>query len=269
MLSCNERNEVTLRRDRDGSVVVKRFRLSSQWEREVRAYKYVHITKSLPVPRLLRVLHKRIELQFLRGVGDIALKSVVDHARDFHLASLRGQMTPETFLVHDLSREKVLHRIGYIAKEASDRGIVDRDLINSLKRFALRDYDPSGVRTLVHGDIKTPHLFQTDAGLRFIDLGEVAWASPWYDQVFLLLEREPICGSIGELADVAADAYGTLLGLTQEEVGVYLKSALVYRALYNFGYALRHRPAKTIRRTWKELWHSVECSANAPWPHLR
>ncbi len=49
------------------------------------------------------------------------------------------------------------------------------------------------------------------------------------------------------------EIFGKEMNVSNEEARLYLKSSIFYRSLYDFIFALRHRPEKTLLRTIKDL----------------
>ncbi len=108
---------------------------------------------------------------------------------------------------------------------------------------------------MVHGDLKPIHAIITKEGLKFIDFALYGIANPWYDLAFLhMTEQEDKEKKFSELIDLSSG----FSNLSNREKVEILQSNIFNRTLYNFGYALRHRPDKSLERIIKELTHIME-----------
>lgn len=60
-------------------------------------------------------------------------------------------------------------------------------------------------------------------------------------------------GVLDSISNATEKVFRENLVLTTEKIRLYLKSAIFYRSLYNFEFALRHRSEKSIERTIREI----------------
>jgi hypothetical protein len=153
----------------------------------------------------------------------------------------------------DLSKEKLYHRLGYLKEEIKKRDIPGQ-ILEKAKKFVDEKYLSPKEECIIHGDLKSIHIINTKGGIKFIDFALSGIANPWYDLAFLIMEEQENKKNIFE--DIANYSYPLLrkrFGSDKEKNSNYLRSSIFYRTLYSLGFALRHRPQKSLDRIIKEL----------------
>lgn len=248
----SEQSETFIVNGSDGKRVCKHYRTPLERAREELAYHFIGSHRLLEIPALLGAGDDYLELEFVERYGECSVEEIIRGVSKLYASSAQK---PENFFpTIDLSQAKLLHRLDYVAVEMEKRGMCEPDLLKAVGQFVKLDYTPSPHRALVHGDLKSPHAIRTRDGVKFIDLGLVGVASPWYDLAFLVLEQGDKLQAIEQVANSAIGTFGDCFKTEIKELRRLLKSATIYRAFYNLGFALRHRPDHSVKRTVSELW---------------
>ncbi len=157
------------------------------------------------------------------------------------------------FDLWNLLREKLVYRLNYLKKEIEKRKVNPQILLESHK-FVDRKYLFYDRNCIVHGDLKSVHVIPTKRGIKFIDLALTGISNPWCDLSFLCMEEQKNKRQMfNEIRDLSYFHFGQRLGLNKNKISEYLQSSMFYRTLYCFGFALRHRPQKSLDRIIKEL----------------
>lgn len=251
-LHTSEQSETFIVHGSDGKRVCKHYHTPLERAREEVAWRFINSQRLLEIPELLGVGSDYLELEFVERCGECTIEEIIRGVSQLYTAC--STCKPDIFFpTIDLSQAKMLHRLSYVAVEMEKRGVRDPELLKTVEQFVKCDYTPSPHRTLVHGDLKSPHVIPTHNGIKFIDLELVSVASPWYDLAFLVLTHHEKVQAIDRVANAADATLGGHFQLELKEIRHFLKSATAYRAFYNLGFALRHRTERTIKRTISEL----------------
>lgn len=202
------------------------------------------------IPRLFLKGEDFIEIELLDRQEKINLSRTVD---DISCLYKRTKNVRLHCLKVDLSKEKLLYRIGYLKEEIKKRRI-DSGILENAKSFVIKEYSYCPEDCVVHGDLKSPHIFQDLDKTKFVDFALTGIANPWYDLSFLCMEEQEDKESVfDQVVDFSFFNLRDYFELNQTKTKGYLLSSMFYRTLYLFGFALRHRPQKSLDRIVKEL----------------
>ncbi len=191
-------------------------------------------------------------MEFIKQIRDPLMEEIVENISSLYLKTLNK--TPFSYFPQiDLSKSKLFYRLGYLGKEFINAGVEEEGILLKAKKFVENEYDDSHYRCLVHGDLKSPHGIPSKKEFKFIDFGLTGIASPWYDLAFLYMEKQDKGNTLSDLSILAYELISKQQGLGLNDTWMLLRSGIFYRCLYNLGFALRHRPKKTIKRTKREL----------------
>lgn len=241
--------------EKDGSKrVCKKFPNLTERLREETGYFYLGSNNFLNIPKLTLVGEDFLEIEFIESSRNPTLEEAITGVTRLYSQTQSEHALHEVFFPSvDLSKDKILYRLGYLEEEMKKREIEDTSILHNSERFVRLSYVASPQKCLVHGDLKSPHILINEKGTYYIDLGLVSIASPWYDLAFLFMEQIEKKGFLEKLTAVTHKNLGQLFGISLNETKNYLCSGIFYRCLYDFGFALRHRTTKTIKRTMNEL----------------
>jgi hypothetical protein len=232
--------------------VCKKFPSQREKEVEENAYKFVKKTNLLKVPSITCVGEDFLEIEFLNKLREPEIREIVEGVSRLYLFTINNQ-SGLNFPVRDLSKNKLISRISYLDQEFEKRKIRENNLLSKFVKFIEGKYNPSPHKCVIHGDLKSPHVIPSKEDVFYIDLGLMSIASPWYDLAFLYMEKSNKDGFLEKLIKISHKTFGEEFGVEEQEIKDFLISGIFYRCLYNLGFALRHRPIKTVERTIKEL----------------
>jgi len=251
-LAHTEQSQVFLVEDGSIKKICKRFNNAVEKEFEENAYNFVKNNKLLKTPSITCIGADFLEMEFIEKLKEPRTEEVINNIARLYLSTINSSKKL-TFPSRNLSKDKLASRISYLYLEFEDKGIKEDGLLSKAKEFVERRYDPPPHLCLVHGDLKSPHIIPSKKEIYYIDLGLMSIASPWYDLAFLFMEKSDKEGFLEKLTSISYEAFGKDLGSRKMEIKDFLISGIFYRCLYNLGFALRHRPIKTINRTMGEL----------------
>ena len=245
-----------VRREREQRVC-KKFPSPLERSKEEFAHRYLLGNNLLSVPFLTEVGEDFLEMEFIEKIRRPLMEEIVKNICPLYSKTL-DKIPFSDFPQIDLSKNKLFHRVDYLEKEFIHAGVEEGGILSRAKKFIEKEYDDSDCRCLVHGDLKSPHGIHSKNGFKFIDFGLTGIASPWYDLAFLYMEKQDKGNTFKDLSTLAYELIGKQQGLDLKGVQNLLRSGIFYRCLYNLGFALRHRPEKTIKRTKRELDEIME-----------
>jgi len=250
---CQTEQSQTFLVQRDGiKVVCKRFPSSIERAREEITYRYLVEEDVINIPRLFMFGEDFLEFEFIEKVRDPEDIEIINEISRLYLKTLDN--APSFLLSRpDLTRERIFYRLSYLKEEFTKSGNSEEGILEKAKRFVQRNYDLSQHLCVVHGDLKSPHCIPSSQGLFFIDFGITVIANPWYDLAYLYLEKKDKTGLLERFTRMAYETLGDTLNVNEEQIWQYLRSGIFYRSLYYLGFALRHRPKKSIERAKMEL----------------
>ncbi len=242
-----EQSEVFLTNDKK---ICKHYFNLKDKENECFFYNLAKKNNLIKTPRLFYVGKDFIEIEFLKKEGKIDLTEVISSVSNLYKRTM-GTTVP---LQHvGLSPEKLFHRLNYLQEEIKKRE-VNPEILERAKSFVSKRYIYTKEECLIHGDLKSPHIFQKDKEVKFIDFALAGIANPFYDLSFLCMEeQEDKEGVFNQIMDFSFYILKDKFDLTKERTSDYLKSSIFYRTLYLFGFALRHREQKSLDRIINEL----------------
>lgn len=234
----------------DSKKICKHFFSQKDKENECFFYKYFNESNLIKIPRLFYIGEDFIEIEFLEREKDFNLGKTIDEISNLYRKTKEIKLSiPRT----DLSKEKIFYRINYLKEEINKRD-VNPEILKNVKNFVNKKYSFPNDICLVHGDLKSLHIFQTEKRIKFVDFALSGIANPWYDLSFLYLEEQEDKNKIfDEIVDYSFRSLAKEFELNKKEIRNYLQSAIFYRTLYLLGFALRHRPQKSLDRVIKEL----------------
>ena len=210
---------------------------------------------SVQIPTLFMEGDDFIETELFEKQESLDLAKAINEISFFYKKT-NGLNLPFSKL--DLSKDKLLYRINYLKDEANKRG-VNLDLLDRAMHFVLHNYSYCPQECVVHGDLKSPHIFSYPDKTKFIDFALAGISNPWYDLSFLCMEEQNNKKAIFDL--VVDSSFSNLksdFDLDRQKTNNYLLSSMFYRTLYLFGFALRHRTQKSLDRVIKELNEIME-----------
>lgn len=225
--------------------LIKSFKSQKDYQNELRAYQFLGETHLLKIPRLYEIGKDFLEIECLNKVRESSIGETIEALSPLYTAPIQEGIFSEL----DLSKDKLLHRIGYLAEEVVRRNISPR-ILSYAERFVNERYLETVERTSVHGDLKPVHIIPTSEELKFIDFALFGVANPWYDLAFLFM-AEP--KDKQRVFDEISEKSGGFSKVDLKTRRNFLQSSIFNRLLYNFGYALRHRPDKSLDRVVGEL----------------
>lgn len=234
-------------------IVCKRYPRKLDRCREEMAYYYIRDRELLRIPELYSVGEDFMEIQFIEKDRETDVHGTIEDIAKMYLATMSDSDPRGYFPKLDLSKDKLRKRIQRIPTELERRGISEGELIGKCERFVESDYQPSSNQCLIHGDLKSPHIIESKNGRYFIDLALLSVASPWYDLAVLFMEHRDRIHFLSNLSQMAYEIFGRTLGLSLEETRKKLLSGIVYRSVYDIGFAARHRSDKSLARTINDL----------------
>ena len=238
-------------------IVCKKFPIPLERAREELAYRYLVKQDVIKMPKLFLFGEDFLEFQFIEKIREPKDVEIITEISRLYVKTLGD--TPSFLLPRpDLTKGKIFNRLSYIKDELVKSNIEEEDIVKKAEQFTQREYNPSPHLCVVHGDLKSPHCIPSSKGLYFIDFGLTVIANPWYDIAFLYLEKKNKVGLLEQLAKIAYENLGSSLNISEEQSAQYLKSGVFYRSLYYLGFALRHRPQKSIERAKRELNEIME-----------
>lgn len=218
---------------------------------ELYFYKLFNEKNLLETPKVYQVGDDFIEIEFLRKKEPFDLTRTVKEISKLYKKTWNTKLPIKNL---DLSKEKLFYRLNYLKDEVKKRE-VNPNILEKSKRFIENTYSQSMERCIVHGDLKSVHVFSTEEGsIKFIDFALSGIANPWYDLSFFYMEEQEDKRKVfDKIIDLSFVNFEESLKLKKEKIYDYLRSSIFYRTLYFFGFALRHRPQKSLDRTIKEL----------------
>lgn len=191
-----------------------------------------------------------IEIEFLKREDNFNLIKTINEISNLYKKTLKIHLPIQKL---DLSREKLLYRLNYLKDEIKKRE-VNPEILKELKKFVDKKYSYPEETCIVHGDLKSPHVFQTEEGIKFIDFALSGIANPWYDLSFLYMEEQENKKKVfSEVTNFLHDNLRKEFNFNKKEISDYFQSAIFYRTLYLFGFALRHRQQNSLDRIINEL----------------
>jgi hypothetical protein len=217
---------------------------------ELYFYNFFNKKDLLKTPEIYLSGSDFIEIEYLKNEGSPNLIKIIETMSSMYLKTWGINSSMNEI---DLSKEKLLHRIDYLGGEIKKRK-VNPEILKKSKTFVEKGYAEFDKRCVIHGDLKSSHVFQTKEGIKFIDFALSGISNPWYDLSFICMEEQEDKKRVfNEVLNASYFYFGDFLKLKKEEISTYLQSAIFYRELYFLGFALRHRPQKSLDRTIKEL----------------
>jgi len=229
--------------------LIKKFNSSKDFSNELKAYNFLKKKGIIGLPLVISIGEKELELEKLEQETTPTTREIVESIAPIYLEENFPQ-----FRKYDLSKKKLIDRIRYLADEIDGRG-VSPNLLEKAEQFVNKIYCETTSSSLVHGDLKPIHAMKTKEGVKFIDFALFGEANPWYDLSFLHMaeqtDKERMFKELIKLSSAFTD-------LEIAERKSLLQSNIFNRTLYNFGFALRHRPDKSLERTIRELSHIME-----------
>ncbi|MBI5798116.1 aminoglycoside phosphotransferase family protein [Candidatus Woesearchaeota archaeon] len=257
-LLCQTEQSKTFAVERDNlRIVCKKFPSPLERAREELAYRYLAKQEVIKIPSLFMFGDDFLEFQFIEKIREPTDVESIAEISKLYLKTLDD--VPSFLLPRiDLSKEKIFHRLSYLNEEFAKSNIEEEDILERALQFMRGEYNLSSPLCVVHGDLKSLHCIPSSEGLYFIDFGLTAIANPWYDIAFLYMEKRNKTGILEQLAKATYENLGNPLNINEEQSARFLRSGIFYRSLYNLGFALRHRPQKTIERTKRELNEIME-----------
>ncbi|PJE81699.1 hypothetical protein COU58_01095 [Candidatus Pacearchaeota archaeon CG10_big_fil_rev_8_21_14_0_10_32_42] len=229
--------------------LIKVFNTQKDFQNELCAYKFLTKKGILNTPRIISVGDGQLEIEFLEKIRESTTREIVES-----IVPLYSEKETNVFRDYDLTKEKLKHRLGYLGEEIEKRN-VSPDILRRASEFVDGKYQETPSRVLVHGDLKPIHAIPTREGIKFIDFALFGKANPFYDIAFLhMAEQKDKEGTFRELINLSSP----FSDLSKAEREALLQSNIFNRTLYNLGFALRHRPDKSLERVVKELNHIME-----------
>lgn len=234
--------------------VCKKFPNLSDKIREESGYFYIGRKNLLQIPNLTFVGEDFLEIEFIESIRTPRLEESVKGVTKLYTQTRdKQQLQRLPFPLIDLSKDKIVYRLGYLRQEMEKKDIEDKSILHDAKRFVELNYNTSPERCLIHGDLKSSHILINEKGTNYIDLGLISISTPWYDLAFLFMEQTEKERFLEKLIAITFENLASIFKMSLNETRNYLRSGIFYRCLYDFGFALRHRTAKTIKRTMNEL----------------
>lgn len=213
-------------------------------------YKFFEENDLIKIPKLFYIGDDFIETEFLEKDKKFDLSKTINEISNLYKKT-KGIKLPLQSI--DLSKKKLLYRISYLRDEV-DKREVNPEILERAKSFVLKKYLYLNEKCIVHGDLKSPHIFNEGKEIKFLDFALSGIANPWYDLSFLCMEEQNDKESIfNQITEISFFNLKEDFDLTKEKAEHYLLSSMFYRTLYLFGFALRHRPQKSLDRIIKEL----------------
>lgn len=232
------------------NTLIKQFNSQIDFENELKAYRHIHENNLIQIPRLVSIGELELEIEFLQRARESTTSEIVEAISPLYVPP---DMSGE-FRIYDLSKDKLIERVGYLRDEV-DRRNVSRNILEKARSFIDDEYQEACSTTFVHGDLKPIHAISTKDGLKFVDFALYGVASPWYDIAFLhMAEKRGKMALFAELVELST----IFSHLSEKERESLLRSAIFNRTLYNLGYALRHRPDKSLERNIRDLNHIID-----------
>jgi len=222
---------------------------------EVYFYNFFNTEDLLKTPQIYQIGQDFIEIEMLKREAPSDLARTIEEVCKLYIRTQNIKLSIPNL---DLSKEKIAYRLNYLKEEVKKRE-VNPSILKESKCFLKTKYAHSNQICIVHGDLKSPHIFPTKQGIKFIDFALSGIATPWYDLSFLYMEeQENKKGVFDIIVDSSLFKLKKEFGLNQKRIKDSLQSAIFYRTLYLFGFALRHRPKKSLDRIIKELEDIIE-----------
>lgn len=252
-LLCQTEQSQTFKVERDNlRTVCKRFPSPLERKREEIAYGYLVEQDAIKVPGLLLLGEDFLEFQFIEKTREPEDTEIITELSKLYIKTLDD--APSFLLSRsNLTKEKIFNRISYIKDEFIKSSILEEGILEKAKQFTQKEYDYCPHICVVHGDLKSLHCIPSSKNIYFIDFGLTSIANPWHDIAFLYLEKRDKAGLLERLAKTAHESLKGSLNISEEQSRQYLKSGVFNRSLYYLGFALRHRPKKSIERAKREL----------------
>src|SRR3989338_2626368 len=238
--------------------VVKRYPAEFDRLREELAYSYIKFFDLLNVPKLISNGEDFVEMELLESIEPPSLQEIIRGISGMYIKSLNDSKPKGYFPRINLTKDKLYRRLEYLPAELERRGISDNSLFEKSRDFVDKRYVVPENYCLVHGDLKSPHIIKSRDGLFFIDLALVSVANPWYDLAFLYMEKRDKEWLLDTISNKAFEFLGRDFYISEGDIRDLLHSAIVYRSLYDVGFAARHRTDKTLKRTIKDLSDILE-----------
>jgi thiamine kinase-like enzyme len=230
--------------------LIKHYFSRKDIENELLFYNLLKSRDLIKTSNLYAIGEDFIEIELLKKEKEYNTNEVLNEISKLYLRTINDN---NLFPKVDLSKEKLFYRLKYLRDEIQNKPI-DVKLIDRCEKFVEDKYYKDDNECIIHGDLKLPHIIPTLNGIKFIDFALARTTNPLYDLSFLCMEEQK--DKKGIFKKIVNDAYFNLSGTynyNKDEIANSIKSAMFYRTLYLFGFALRHRPQKSIDRIIKEL----------------
>lgn len=225
--------------------LIKKVNSQEDFNNEIKAYGHIKKNRLFGIPKIYSIWEDYFEMEFLKKEREPTTKEIVDSISPLYDENNLDRSFKEV----NLSKEKLIERLEYLREEIRKRR-VSQDVLKMAKKFVRDKYLETDSKSMVHGDLKPIHAIPTKKGMKFVDFALYDIANPWYDLAFLhMAEQEDKEKKFRELIDYSSN----FSNLNDREKAELLQSNIFNRTLYNFGYALRHKPDKSLERTVKEL----------------
>ncbi len=238
--------------------VVKRYPAEFDRLREELAYAYINSFGLLNVPKLISSGEDFIEMELLESFGTLSIDKIIRGVFGMYIKTINDSKPKRYFPRIDLTKSKLLRRLEYIPTELEKRGMIDKNLFERSEHFINERYIAPEHFCLVHGDLKSPNIIETEKGAFFIDLALISVANPWYDLAFLYMKRRNKKNFLNELGDKSFEFLGRDFSVSKENIRDFLQSAIFYRCLYDVVFAARHKADKILKRTICDLSEIME-----------
>jgi len=213
-------------------------------------YNFFNKKGLIKTPKIYHSGEDFIEMELIKKKKDFNLMETIKEISNLYKKTWDTKLSATKI---DLSKEKLFYRLNYLNEEIKKREINPKILKDSNK-FVNEKYIFPDKECIIHGDLKSIHVIPTETEIKFIDFALSGIANPWYDLSFLCMEEQEDKNKIfNNIKEMSHFYLGDELGLNKKEISNYLQSSMFYRTLYNLGFALRHRPKKSLDRIVNEL----------------
>jgi fructosamine-3-kinase len=217
---------------------------------EASFYNMFESNKLINLPKLYLEGENFIEIELLKNEKKFDLERTINEVSKLYIGTKNIQKQVKNI---NLSKEKLYYRINYLKEEIRNKDI-SPNILEKCKLFVNKKYNLDADKCIVHGDLKSAHIFNTSEGIKFIDFALCGFANPWYDLAFLCMEEQDNKQKIfDQIVNLSYSNLGEVWKLNKTDISTQLQSSIFHRTLYLFGFALRHRPRKSIERIIKEL----------------
>jgi thiamine kinase-like enzyme len=230
--------------------LIKHYFNEKDMENEILFYNLLKFRDLIKAPSLYTRGQDFIEIEFLKKEREYNLTEILNEISKLYIGTKdNNNLFPKV----DLSKEKLFHRLNYLRDEIQNKQ-VDIKLIDKCEKFVKERYHEDTNECIIHGDLKLPHIIPTSDGIKFIDFALARTTNPLYDLSFLCMEEQKDKnGTFEKIVNAAHSNLSSTYKYNKGDIFNSLKSAMFYRTLYLFGFALRHRSQKSIDRIIKEL----------------